>query len=78
METKDMPTQYTSPLFLPNIRHTLGFFPRDMDDPQLLANVLSLKHGTEPPPVLAPKAAIALIKTRVWSRPGPSTVSAME
>lgn len=58
---------------------TLGFFARDMDDLQLLANIFALKDDAEPSPDLSLKTAtVALIKTPMWSRAGPGTVAAME
>lgn len=57
---------------------TFGFFGRSMEDLQLLADVFALKDDMPPRDIPKEEITVAMIKTPMWSRAGPGTVSAMK
>ncbi|KAI9376740.1 amidase signature domain-containing protein [Aspergillus egyptiacus] len=57
---------------------TIGFFARNIDDLQLLADMFAIKDDDESPKDIPPQSiSVALIKTPMWTQAGPSTVAAI-
>jgi Asp-tRNA(Asn)/Glu-tRNA(Gln) amidotransferase A subunit family amidase len=57
---------------------TVGFFARSVKDLQLVSGIFALKDDESPRNIPLNEATVALIKTPMWSRAGPGTVSCMQ
>lgn len=57
---------------------TIGFFARSIEDLQLVAEVLMIEDDEPPNDISLKEASVALIKTPMWPKAGPSTEAAMK
>lgn len=59
-------------------RDTFGFFARDQEDLQLVADLFGLRDDEAPQNVPLSKLRVAFTKTPQWPKAGPGTIAAME
>jgi hypothetical protein len=57
---------------------TLGFFARSIEDLQLVADVFVIQDDEPPNDISLKDTSVALIKTPMWPKAGPSTEAAMK